>query len=108
LGPGYIISVVTPLDVPQVKSLVCQVVAKEKPSAYKRLLISIYYDLDEYIPPNDAPILDAKLAQHSLAMYIWNIELPQQRMRLTIGRDAQGKPLEKWRGYDFDHAKECS
>jgi hypothetical protein len=104
----YAVSVTQPLDHGEIEKLICQINSKEKPSSsVPRLHISIYYDLDEYIPPIGAPSLEDKLRNHALASYIWNVMLPKAQDRLMIDRDSRGKLLTPSRGHDFDHTKAC-
>lgn len=103
---GFVVSVERPLKRSEIEHLVCQVLAKEKPPGYDRLSISVYVDLDEYIPDIGSPILAQKNREHHLAWYVWRNGLSSAR-RLTITRDTKGRSISPPDLFDFDHAKAC-
>jgi hypothetical protein len=104
----YAVSVARGLDHGQVEMLICQVIAdKTPPDSASRVAISIYYDLDEYLPPLGAPSLEAKLRDHRIASYVWNSKLPKARDRLLLQRDNRGEAISPPRSYDFDHTGGC-
>jgi hypothetical protein len=104
----YAVSVPELLDRTELEKLICEIISKERPpNFYPRLHISIYHNLDEYIPPMGAPGLEAKLRNHALASYIWNVTLPEAQNRLIIDRDNRGNALNPPEGFNFDHMKAC-
>jgi hypothetical protein len=103
---SYSISIDRFLDHPQIEQLICQVFRKEKSSFYSMLSVLIFYDLDKYIP-GGLPSLDRERREHTIAVYSWSIELPDQPLRLAVYRDVQGNFLDPPKFYDFDHAKAC-
>src|SRR5262249_13090003 len=70
--------------------LICGVLSEKKPESFVRLQVSVYHDLDESIPPAGAPTLEAKLRDHDLAYYMWNVKLPDVKNRLTVVRNTRG------------------
>ena len=103
-GRSYVVSVEKPLDPPAIKTLLCQIVAAEKPPN-TRLEIGVYLGLDEFIPPLGFKPLSDKLAAHRMASYQWNTKLPNDRRRLSVAKDTDGKPLAKWEYHESDHTK---
>ena len=103
----YAVSVDSFLDRATIEKLICQIMSRQKPEPYSRLQISIYRQLDEYIPPVGAPSLEAKLREHALAYYTWNVSLPGTRDRLTIIRDKNGNVFKTPVRSQFEHKTEC-
>src|SRR6266404_4278332 len=87
---GYVVSVDRLLDRADIEKLICQVVLKENPLRFSWLAISIYHQLNDYMPPNGAPTLEAILRDHAVAYYRWNVSLPDSRNRLLLVRNRQG------------------
>jgi hypothetical protein len=104
---AFIVSVDRTLNEQEVRTLVCEIVAKENPRGYERLTIGIFVDLDRYIPAAESPILERELSEHRLANYVWARSVPDASRRLSITRDSDGKPLSQWQFYNFDHTKDC-
>jgi hypothetical protein len=104
----YNVSVEQNLDVSSIRNTVCQVLRSEKPSAYEILAVTIYYNLERYIPEEG---MDAKLAaelrERRIAQYHWNKDSPKDKRRLAVTKDAKGQSLKEWKFYDFDHMKAC-
>jgi hypothetical protein len=105
---AFMVSVDRELDRSEVEALICEIVRNEKPAGFERLAIAIYHDLDEYIPPVGAPVLERKLAEHEVAHYWWNVGLTGSQQRLHISRDKDGKLLSPWKSYEFDHTTQCA
>jgi hypothetical protein len=87
-----------------IERVVCQTLGKQKPEPLSRVQISIYRGLDRYIPPDGDPVLEAKLRDHAVANYIWNINAPQARDGLTIVKGQVVGP----QSYPFDHTTMCN
>ena len=104
----YNISVEQHLEVPGIKSVICQLIRTEKPSGYEILSLGIYYKLDRYIAETDRDVADgARHREQRIAQYHWNKDSPKDSRRLVVSKDAKGNSLREWRYYDFDHAKSC-
>jgi hypothetical protein len=104
---GYVVSVDRFPSRGDLERLVCRVLSEQKPESFWRLAINIYHDLDEYMPTAGLPPLEAKLGDHDLAIYIWNVDLPTAKNRLTVMRNTRGEALNPPQGYDFDHTVAC-
>ena len=107
LSDWLIFWMVRSLDCCDVERLICRVLFEQKPESFSGLQISIYHDLDEYIPPAGAPTLEAKLWDHALASYMWNVKLPDIKNRLMVERNTRGEDLNPPQFYDFDHTVAC-
>jgi hypothetical protein len=104
----YNVSVDQYLEVPGIKSVVCQLIRNEKPSGYEILSLGIYYKLDRYIAETERDVADgARHRELRIAQYHWNKDSPKDSRRLVVSKDAKGKSLPEWRYYDFDHTKSC-
>ena len=104
----YNISVEQNLDVPNIRTAICQVLRSEKPTAYEILGVSIYYKLERYIPEEGMDSqLAAEFRERRIAQYHWNKDSPKDKRRLVVTKDAKGQPLTQWRFVDFDHTKAC-
>jgi hypothetical protein len=104
----YNVSVDQYLEVPGLKSVVCQLVRNEKPSGYEILSLGIYYKLDRYIAETERDVAEgARHREQRIAQYHWNKDSPKDSRRLVVSKDAKGKSLPEWRYYDFDHTKSC-
>ena len=101
---NYAISIDRFLDRPQIEQLICQILQKEKPTYFSILSIEISYKLDKRV----SALLEREWMEHIIAGYHWNIELPDQPLRLMIFRDVQGNFLDPTQFYDFDYAKACN
>jgi len=85
----------------RVESLLCKILANEKPPKVDRLTVMIFVGLGEYLPENN-------YEQHQLAWYVWNPNLPRVRGRLVLMKDPDGNPLDQWQSREFNHPKACS
>jgi hypothetical protein len=104
----YNVSVEQYLEVPGIKSVVCQLVRNEKPSGYEILSLGIYYKLDRYVAEADRDVAEgAHHREQRIAQYHWNKDSPKDSRRLVVSKDVKGKSLPEWRYYDFDHTKSC-
>src|SRR5712675_1923764 len=104
----YNVSVDQYLEVPGIKSVVCQLIRNEKPGGYEILSLGIYYKLDKYITETERDVADAaRHREQRIAQYHWNKDSPKDSRRLVVSKDAKGNPLPEWRYYDFDHTKSC-
>ena len=92
----------------EVESLICQVLAKEKPPKYEKLTILVFVDLDEYLPADDSVDLAEKNSRHQLAWYVWDRSLPRIRGRLVMMKDSSGDALDPWQSREFNQDKACS
>ena len=104
---AFVVSVDRTLNEHEITTLLCEILAKEKPSDYQRLTIDVYVDLDEYIPALGSPILERKLKEHHLANYVWARDIRGHGRRLAVTRDSHGRPLNHWHFYDYDHTNDC-
>jgi hypothetical protein len=104
----YNVSVEQYLEVPGIKSVVCQLIRSEKPSGYEVLSLGIYYKLDQYIAEADRDVAEgARHREQRIAQYHWFKDSPKDSRRLVVSKDGKGKSLPEWRYYDFDHSKSC-
>jgi hypothetical protein len=104
----YNVSVEQHLEVPGIKSVICQLIRKEKPGGYEILSLGIYYKLDRYIAEADRDVADgARHREQRIAQYHWNKDSPKDSRRLVVSKDAKGNSLPEWRYYDFNHTKSC-
>jgi len=104
----YNVSVEQYLDPSAIKSVVCQLIRKEKPGGYEILSLGIYYKLDRYIVETDRDVAEgARHRERRIAQYHWNKDSPKDSRRLVVSKDAKGNSLTEWRYYDFDHTKSC-
>ena len=96
------VSVPEYLDRAQLKRTICELVSREKPENYERLIIPIALNLKTL---ND---YSRQYADKLLASYIWEIDLPDNAHALAVFMDAEnnrfkGGPLFS----PFDYTKEC-
>ena len=102
----YNVSVEQYLDPSAIKSVVCQLIRKEKPGGYEILSLGIYYKLDRYIAESDRDVAEgARHRERRIAQYHWNKDSPKDSRRLVVSKDANS--MTEWRYYDFDHTKSC-
>jgi len=97
----YVVSVSVVPSAAALKTLICEVIRQEKPTNYCILSISVFVDLDKYVPSvghGDTEI-DRIQDEHWVVRYLWNADLPNRRDRIMLVREE--------RFVDFNHVRDC-
>jgi hypothetical protein len=94
------------LNIPEIKQLICRIVAKEDFPSHKMLIVGIWHDYDDYVP-DPFGLETAKHYDHSSADYTWNQDLAERLHggSLSVYRDDNGD--RNYTHQYWDHLK-CS